>query len=90
MGVEKVDQLINLVGELVITQAMIEQRISALDPVQHESLINSVGQLTRNTRDLQESVMSIRMMPMDFVFSRLSLIHILKRKWKKPFLTALN
>jgi two-component system chemotaxis sensor kinase CheA len=49
---------------------MIEQRISNLDPVQHEPLINSVGQLTRNTRDLQESVMSIRMMPMDFVFSR--------------------
>ena len=70
VGVEKVDQLINLVGELVITQAMIEQRISALDPVHHEQLINSVSQLTRNTRDLQESVMSIRMMPMDFVFSR--------------------
>ena len=70
VGVEKVDQLINLVGELVITQAMIEQRISMLDPVQHEGLINSVSQLTRNTRDLQESVMSIRMMPMDFVFSR--------------------
>ncbi len=70
VGVEKVDQLINLVGELVITQAMIEQRISNLDPVHHEALINSVGQLTRNTRDLQESVMSIRMMPMDFVFSR--------------------
>jgi len=49
---------------------MIEQQISHLDPVQHEPLINSVGQLTRNTRDLQESVMSIRMMPMDFVFSR--------------------
>jgi two-component system, chemotaxis family, sensor kinase CheA len=70
VGVEKVDQLINLVGELVITQAMIEQRVNALDPVHHEGLINSVGQLTRNTRDLQESVMSIRMMPMDFVFSR--------------------
>lgn len=70
VGVEKVDQLINLVGELVITQAMIEQRISMLDPVQNEALINSVSQLTRNTRDLQESVMSIRMMPMDFVFSR--------------------
>jgi len=70
VGVEKVDQLINLVGELVITQAMIEQRISMLDPVHHEPLINSVGQLTRNTRDLQEAVMSIRMMPMDFVFSR--------------------
>ncbi len=70
VGIEKVDQLINLVGELVITQAMIEQRISNLDPVLHEPLINSVGQLTRNTHDLQESVMSIRMMPMDFVFSR--------------------
>lgn len=70
VGIEKVDQLINLVGELVITQAMIEQRISSLDPVAYEPLINSVGQLTRNTRDLQESVMSIRMMPMDFVFSR--------------------
>lgn len=70
VGVEKVDQLINLVGELVITQAMIEQRVSKLDAIENEALINSVTQLTRNTRDLQESVMSIRMMPMDFVFSR--------------------
>ncbi len=70
VGVEKVDQLINLVGELVITQAMIEQRVSMLDPIENEALINSISQLTRNTRDLQESVMSIRMMPMDFVFSR--------------------
>lgn len=70
VGVEKVDQLINLVGELVITQAMIEQRVSAIDLTHHESLMDSVTQLTRNTRDLQESVMSIRMMPMDFVFSR--------------------
>lgn len=70
VGIEKVDQLINLVGELVITQAMIEERISALDPVEHERLLNSVGQLTRNTRDLQEAAMSIRMMPMDYVFSR--------------------
>jgi len=70
VGIEKVDQLINLVGELVITQAMIDQRVSKLDPIENEALINSVSQLTRNTRDLQESVMSIRMMPMDFVFSR--------------------
>jgi two-component system chemotaxis sensor kinase CheA len=70
VSVEKVDQLINLVGELVITQAMIEQRVSTLDPMAHEHLLNSVSQLTRNTRDLQESVMSIRMMPMDYVFSR--------------------
>lgn len=70
VGIEKVDQLINLVGELVITQAMIEQRTGSLDPMLHERLLNSVSQLTRNTRDLQEAVMSIRMMPMDYVFSR--------------------
>jgi len=70
VGIEKVDQLINLVGELVITQAMIEQRTGSLDPIQHERLLASVGQLTRNTRALQEAVMSIRMMPMDYVFSR--------------------
>ncbi|MBB5369107.1 MULTISPECIES: chemotaxis protein CheA [unclassified Janthinobacterium] len=70
VSIEKVDQLINLVGELVITQAMIEQRASGLDPMLHEKLLDSVSHLTRNTRDLQEAVMSIRMMPMDFVFSR--------------------
>jgi two-component system chemotaxis sensor kinase CheA len=70
VSIEKVDQLINLIGELVITQAMIEQRTDSLDPMIHERLLNSVGQLSRNTRDLQEAVMSIRMMPMDFVFSR--------------------
>jgi two-component system chemotaxis sensor kinase CheA len=70
VSIEKVDQLINLVGELVITQAMIEQRSSTLDPMLHQRLLASVSQLTRNTRDLQEAVMSIRMMPMDFVFSR--------------------
>jgi two-component system chemotaxis sensor kinase CheA len=70
VSIEKVDQLINLVGELVITQAMIEQRTDGLDPMLHQRLLASVSQLTRNTRDLQEAVMSIRMMPMDFVFSR--------------------
>jgi len=70
VSVEKVDQLINLIGELVITQAMIEQRSGGLDPMVHERLLSSVSQLTRNTRELQEAVMSIRMMPMDFVFSR--------------------
>jgi two-component system chemotaxis sensor kinase CheA len=70
VSIEKVDQLINLIGELVITQAMIEQRSDGLDPMLHERLLGSVSQLTRNTRDLQEAVMSIRMMPMDFVFSR--------------------
>ncbi len=70
VSIEKVDQLINLVGELVITHAMIEQRIGGFDPILHERLLNSVNQLTRNTHDLQEAVMSIRMLPMDYVFSR--------------------
>ncbi|WP_353192853.1 chemotaxis protein CheA [Pandoraea pnomenusa] len=70
VGVEKVDQLINLVGELVITQAMLAQTASSLDPMLHDRLFNGMGQLERNARDLQEAVMSIRMMPMDYVFSR--------------------
>ncbi|MEJ6666056.1 chemotaxis protein CheA [Alcaligenes aquatilis] len=70
VGVEKVDQIINLVGELVITQAMLVQTASTLDPVVHDRLLNGIEQLERNARDLQESVMSIRMMPMDYVFSR--------------------
>lgn len=70
VAVEKVDQLINLVGELVITQSMLAQQSGELDPVNHGDLLNSMGQLERNARDLQESVMSIRMMPMEYVFSR--------------------
>ncbi|OGS81322.1 MAG: chemotaxis protein CheA [Gallionellales bacterium GWA2_59_43] len=70
VSVEKVDQMINLVGELVITQAMLAETASRLDPVVNESLLNGLAQLERNTRDLQESVMSVRMMPINFVFSR--------------------
>ncbi|SFB22614.1 CheA signal transduction histidine kinase [Collimonas sp. OK607] len=70
VDVEKVDQIINLVGELVITQSMLAQTAATLDPVLHERLLNGMGQLERNARDLQESVMSIRMMQMDYVFSR--------------------
>jgi two-component system, chemotaxis family, sensor kinase CheA len=70
VGVDKVDKLINLVGELVITQAMLAQNGTTLDPIMSEKLLNGLTQLERNTRDLQEAVMSIRMLPMSFVFSR--------------------
>jgi len=70
VSVEKVDQLINLVGELVITQAMLTQQAKNLDPVQYQTLLAGVSDLERNTRSLQESVMSIRMIPMAFVFNR--------------------
>ena len=70
VSVEKVDKLINLVGELVITQAMLAQLSNKVDPVVYETLLNGLGQLERNTRDLQDAVMSIRMMPISFVFNR--------------------
>jgi two-component system chemotaxis sensor kinase CheA len=70
VGVEKVDMLMNLVSELVITQSMLMQSASTLDPVANERLLSGVGLLERNTRDLQEAVMSIRMLPISFVFSR--------------------
>ncbi|PKF62205.1 chemotaxis protein CheA [Psychromonas sp. psych-6C06] len=70
VNTEKVDQLINQVGELVITQAMLMQISNNLDPSEHDILLNRLTQLERNTRDLQESVMSIRMMPISFVFGR--------------------
>ena len=70
VAISKVDQLINLVGELVITQAMLAQNSSTLDPVQNQQLMSGLADLDRNTRDLQESVMSIRMIPMSIVFSR--------------------
>lgn len=70
VGVEKVDQLINLVGELVITQAMLLQCAEQMHGGVPERLVQGLAQLERNTRDLQESVMSIRMLPISFVFSR--------------------
>jgi two-component system chemotaxis sensor kinase CheA len=70
VAVSKVDALINLVGELVITQAMLRQRSEHLDPVANEALMSGLVQLERNTRDLQESVMGVRMLPVDFAFSR--------------------
>ena len=70
VSVEKVDQLINLVGELVITQAMLAQNSSGLAGSAHALLLAGLTELERNTRDLQESVMSIRMIPMSAVFNR--------------------
>ena len=70
VNVEKVDQLINLVGELVITQAMLAQSAADMDAALSEKLQEGLHQLERNTRDLQEVIMSVRMLPISFVFSR--------------------
>ncbi|MDP2250452.1 MAG: chemotaxis protein CheW [Hydrogenophaga sp.] len=70
VSVSKVDQLINLVGELVITQAMLAQKSRELDNGDNQPLLAGLADLDRNTRDLQEAVMSIRMIPMSVVFNR--------------------
>lgn len=72
VGTDKVDSLINMVGELVITQAMLNE-LGEDDQFDHSKLValrEGLAQLAHNTRDLQESVMRIRMLPISFVFSR--------------------
>jgi len=70
VGIEKVDSLINLVGELVITQSMLSQVGTDFDVKQLQVLRLGLTQLEQNTRELQESVMQIRMMPISFAFNR--------------------
>jgi two-component system chemotaxis sensor kinase CheA len=70
VATSKIDGLINLVGELVITQASLSQAAQGLDPLAHERLLTAVQELEHTTRRLQESVMSTRMLPIDAVFSR--------------------
>jgi two-component system chemotaxis sensor kinase CheA len=70
VSIEKVDQLINLVGELVITQAMLAQNGKNADSALTQQMASGLADLERNTRDLQEAVMSIRMIPMSMVFNR--------------------
>ncbi|NID13939.1 chemotaxis protein CheA [Luteibacter yeojuensis] len=70
VGIEKIDTLINLVGELVITQSMLSQFHDGVDASQLEMLRHGLAQLSRHTRELQESVMSIRMLPISTVFNR--------------------
>jgi two-component system chemotaxis sensor kinase CheA len=84
VATEKVDALINLVGELVITQSMLGRFADRCDPEDLESLRRGLMQLTRNTRELQESVMAIRMLPIGFSFNRFPrLVHDLSRKLGK-------
>ncbi|HYG05096.1 MAG TPA: chemotaxis protein CheA [Stenotrophomonas sp.] len=70
VSVDKVDALINLVGELVITQAMLKAVSGGLDAAHAERLAAGLDLLERNTRDLQEAVIGVRMLPVDAVFRR--------------------
>ncbi len=71
VGINKVDGLVNLVGELVITQSILSRLCNDLGMDNNEKLSECLDQLERNTRDLQEQTMGIRMLPIDFAFQRL-------------------
>jgi len=90
VGIDKVDEIINLVGELVITQSMLGQIGSEIgsdedhNSSRMEKLLEGLAQLERNTREIQESVMRIRMLPISFVFSRVPrLVHDLSNQLNK-------
>jgi len=84
VGVDKVDSLINLMGELVITQSMLSELGNDFDLTKVERLNTGLEQLLQNTKELQESVMRIRMLPISFAFNRFPrLIHDLSKKTGK-------
>lgn len=87
VSIDKIDALINMVGELVITQSMMGQingSIDELDSDKLEKLKDGLGLLERNTRELQESVMRIRMLPISSVFNRFPrMVHDLSNQLKK-------
>jgi len=84
VGVDKVDSLINLVGELVITQSMLSELGNDFDLSKVEKLNSGLEELLQNTKELQESVMRIRMLPISFAFNRFPrLVHDLSKKTGK-------
>jgi two-component system chemotaxis sensor kinase CheA len=84
VNIAKIDALINTVGELVITQAMLSQLRDGFDMRHLDKLRDGLDQLERNTRELQESVMSIRMLPISFALNRFPrLVHDLSQQLGK-------
>ena len=91
VGVDKVDSLINLVGELVITQSMLSELGNNFDLTKVERLNAGLEQLLQNTKELQESVMRIRMLPISFAFNRFPrLVHDLSLKTGKQVDLVIN
>lgn len=84
VGVDKVDNLINLVGELVITQSMLSELGNDFQMDKIDRLKSGLEQLLQNTKEMQESVMRIRMLPISFAFNRFPrLVHDLAIKTGK-------
>ena len=86
VNIDKVDDLINMVGELVITQSMLSQfgKDEKFDPAAIEKLRDGLDQLEQHTRELQENVLRIRMMPINIAFQRFPrLVHDLSAYFEK-------
>lgn len=84
VGIDKIDELINTVGELVITQAMLSELGRGLEGSGAELLRTGLIQLERNMRQLQESVMRVRMLPISVAFSRFPrMVHDLAQRLNK-------
>ncbi len=84
VSIDKIDALINMVGELVITQSMLNQLGEDFDMARLAKLQEGLAQLERNTRELQENVMRIRMLPISFAFNRFPrMVHDLTQKLGK-------
>ncbi len=84
VGIDKIDALINIVGELVITQSMLDQVGEDFDQSRLQHLRDGLSQLERNTRELQESVMRVRMLPISYSFNRFPrLVHDLSMQLDK-------
>nr|WP_211112233.1 chemotaxis protein CheA [Azospirillum soli] len=71
VDLDKIDRLVNMVGEMVITQAMIAEHVRELPQGEFQELLEGLEQLAQHTRELRESVMSIRAQPVSSVFSRM-------------------
>lgn len=71
VDIDKVDKLVNMVGEIVIIQAMLAAQSRHLELDKHQELIQGIEDLLQHTRELQEAVMSVRMQPLKSVFSRM-------------------
>ena len=84
VDLDRIDRLVNMVGELVITQSMLSQTTSDLPPDRHATLLRGLETLALHTREIQESVMAIRMQPVKSVFARMPrLVRDLSRELNK-------
>jgi two-component system, chemotaxis family, sensor kinase CheA len=71
VDIEKLDRVVNTVGELVISQAMLFEQLAMLAPEQFNMMVNGIEEMSQHVRDLQDGVMAMRAQPVQSVFSRM-------------------